>query len=107
LIGCVNLNEIVRGHFQSACKGYYVFSPFHAQHLMKRVMTMVISNAFGDFELHRLEAKIQAANTRSIGLMHSPEFRYEGLSQRYIKINNAWQDHERYAITSEEWNSKT
>jgi [ribosomal protein S5]-alanine N-acetyltransferase len=103
LVGCVNLNEIVRGGFQSAYLGYYVFAPFDGQGLMKRAMRLVIAEAFTTHGLHRLEANVQPANERSKGLVASLGFRYEGFSPKYLMIDGEWRDHERYAITAEEW----
>ena len=31
------------------------------------------------------------------------DIREEGIAQRYLEINGVWEDHVRYAITSEEW----
>jgi len=105
LVGCINLNEIVRGALQSAYLGYYAFSPNQGKGLMKKALTAVVSRSFGIHALHRLEANIQPANERSIGLVTSLGFRLEGYSPRYLKIDGEWRDHERYAITSEEWSS--
>lgn len=107
LIGCINLNEIVRGAFQSAYLGYYAFEPNQGRGQMKEALSSVISRAFGVLGLHRLEANIQPGNSSSIGLVKSLGFRLEGHSPRYLKIGGQWRDHERYAITSEEWHSVT
>ncbi len=103
LVACINVTEIVRGSFQSAYLGYYVFAPFDGKGLMKQAMKLVISEAFGPLGLHRLEANIQPANERSLGLVRSLGFRREGFSPRYLKVGDAWCDHERYALTAEEW----
>lgn len=103
LIGCINLNEIVRGGFQSAYLGYYAFAPFDGQGLMKRALRLVMAEAFTTHGLHRLEANVQPGNERSKGLVESLGFRYEGFSPRYLMIDGEWRDHERYAITAEEW----
>ena len=32
--------------------------------------------------------------------------RLEGLAERFLEINGVWEDHLRYAITSEEWQER-
>jgi ribosomal-protein-alanine N-acetyltransferase len=63
----------------------------------------VITHAFNEMKLHRLEANIQPANAASRALVKALEFRREGFSPRYLKINGRWRDHERWAILSEDW----
>ena len=31
------------------------------------------------------------------------DLRCEGLAERYLEINGVWEDHLRFALTSEEW----
>ena len=103
LTGCINLNEIVRGALQSAYLGYYAFSPHEGKGFMSQAMRLVISEAFSVLKLHRLEANIQPDNERSVNLVRSLGFRLEGFSEKYLQINGVWQDHERYALRSEEF----
>jgi len=103
LVGCINLNEIIRGAFQSAFLGFYAFVPFAGQGLMKQATRLVLKEAFTVLGLHRLEANIQPANERSKRLVQSLGFRLEGISPRYLNIGGQWCDHERYAITVEHW----
>ena len=102
LVSCINLNEIVRGAFQSAYVGYFAFEPHAGKGLMQKAMKLVIDYAFNELNLHRLEANIQPSNTRSINLIKSLGFRHEGFSPRYLKIEGDWRDHERFAITVED-----
>ena len=107
LVGCININEIVRGAFQSAYLGFYAFVPFAGKGMMKRALTLTIDQAFSSLGLHRLEANVQPGNAASLGLVRSLGFRHEGHSPRYLYINNQWRDHERYAITVEDWQHET
>ncbi len=105
LCGCVHLNEIVRGAFLSAYLGYYAFAPHQNQGALTDGLRQVITVAFTELNLHRLEANIQPENRASIRLVTKLGFRLEGFSPRYLHINGAWRDHQRYAITAEEWRS--
>ena len=96
LAGVININEIVRGRF-------YAFVPHNRRGYMKRGLSAVISKAFGEHRLHRLEANIQPENEASRCLVQWLGFRLEGFSPRYLKIAGRWCDHERWALTAEEW----
>ena len=105
LAGVINLNEIVRGSFQSAYLGYYAFSPYEGQGHMSRGLHAVIREAFIVHRLHRLEANIQPHNVASRRLVRRLGFRREGLSPKYLKVGGRWRDHERWALTREDWQS--
>ena len=62
LVGVVNLNEIVRGSFQSAYLGYYLFSPHEGRGYMTEGLGLVLRRSFGELGLHRVEANIQLDN---------------------------------------------
>lgn len=103
LAGSINLNEIARGLFQNAFLGYYAFAPRAGCGHMSAGLAEVIRIAFGRHRLHRLEANIQPGNAASIALVKRQGFRLEGYSPRYLKIAGRWRDHERWALTREEW----
>lgn len=103
LVGRVTLGEICRGYFQSAYMGYWVGGPFANRGYMSDAIPLVVRHAFTDLELHRLEANIQPDNGASIALIRKCGFRREGFSPRYLKIGGVWCDHERWAITIEDW----
>jgi ribosomal-protein-alanine N-acetyltransferase len=102
ICGVINLSEIVRGSFQSAYLGYYALAPHAGKGYMSAGLRLVVSRAFGELELHRLEANIQPGNRRSIALVKRAGFRLEGLSKRYLRIAGRWRDHQRWAITVED-----
>jgi ribosomal-protein-alanine N-acetyltransferase len=103
LAGVININSIIRGAFQNGFLGYYAISPYEGHGFMRAGLIAVLDRAFGEHELHRVEANIQPENVRSVQLVQSLGFRMEGHSPRYLRINGEWKDHDRYALTVEEW----
>ena len=103
IAGVFNINEIVRGYFQSAYLGFYTVADFAGQGYMNAGLKLVLHSVFTELKLHRLEANIQPVNIKSIQLVQSNGFKKEGYSPRYLKIQDEWRDHERWAITYENW----
>lgn len=103
LAGAITLSEIVRGNFQSAYLGYYAFAPHHRQGHMSRGLRAVLGEAFRVHRLHRVEANIQRGNEASRAIIRRIGFRCEGMSPRYLKVSGRWRDHERWALTVEDW----
>jgi len=106
LAGVININEIVRGSLCSGYLGYYAFAPHNGHGYMTAGLKSVVSIAFLKLRLHRLEANIQPRNEPSRRLVQRLGFRLEGLSLRYLKVSGEWRDHERWAITAEEWSAR-
>jgi ribosomal-protein-alanine N-acetyltransferase len=103
LAGVVNLTSIIRGPFQSCFLSYYALVPHEGRGLMRAGLAQVLGLAFGEHELHRVEANIQPGNVRSARLVRCLGFRLEGHSPRYLRIGGEWRDHDHYALTTEEW----
>ena len=103
IVGVINLSSLIRGNLQSAFMGYYGFSPHDGKGLMQEGIYLVLKCAFRKLKLHRIEANIQPGNLRSIALARKSGFVREGFSRRYLKVRGRWQDHERWAILSENW----
>jgi ribosomal-protein-alanine N-acetyltransferase len=97
LAGVINLNEVVRGIFQSAYLGYYGLVGATGRGIMTAAVGLVVAEAFGALGLHRVEANIQPGNERSRALVQRLGFRLEGFSPRYLRIAGEWRDHERWA----------
>lgn len=103
LAGVINISEIVRGAFQSAYLGYYAFVPHDGHGRMSQGLRAVLGEVFRVHRLHRVEANIQPGNARSRELVRGLGFRQEGFSPRYLKVGGRWRDHERWALTVEDW----
>ena len=102
LVGVYNLSQIVYGPLCSAYLGYYALAPHAGNGYMREGLGLLLEQAFGTLSLHRVEANIQPDNAASLALVRGAGFRREGSSPRYLRIREAWRDHERWAITVED-----
>lgn len=101
-VGVFNLSRIARGNFQNAYLGFYGMHGQVGRGLMSTALRAVLTYAFKELGLHRLEANIQPGNARSIALIERAGFRKEGFSPSYLSIDGTWRDHERWAILADE-----
>ena len=102
-LGCININNLVRGVFESAALGYWIGAPFARRGYMADALQLALRRAFLHHALHRVEANIQPHNAPSIALVRRAGFEKEGYSRRYLKIAGRWADHERWALLAEDW----
>ncbi len=106
IVGVINLNDVIRGNFQSAFVGYYAFTPHVGRGLMREGLILVLRHAFRKLKLHRIEANIQRTNRPSQALAKSCGLVREGFSRRLAKVCGRWKDHERWAILAEDFQGK-
>ena len=106
LAGEVSLGSVQRGPFQSAFVGYWIDQAYAGQGLIPEAVVVVLRFAFEDLGLHRVEAAIVPRNKRSRSVADKIGMREEGVSERFLQIRGVWEDHVRYAITSEEWQKR-
>ena len=103
LCGVINVNDVLRGNLQQAYLGYYALVPHAGSGLMSEALTLVLGQCFGALGLHRVEANIQPGNEPSRRLAARAGLVCEGCSPRYLRVAGQWRDHERWAITREDW----
>jgi ribosomal-protein-alanine N-acetyltransferase len=106
ILGFFNLSNIIRGSFQNAYLSYAAAAAHARQGHMTAGLELLLRRAFSELGLHRLEANIQPGNIASAALVRRCGFVREGLSERYLKINGRWRDHERWAIRREQWQAQ-
>ncbi|MCP4435711.1 MAG: GNAT family N-acetyltransferase [Actinomycetia bacterium] len=101
--GEVNLNTIHRGARQNAYVGYWIDEAVAGQGYMPEAVVAVLQFAFEQLHLHRVQIAIVPRNMASRRVVEKLGLRDEGVALRYLQINGVWEDHIRYAVTSEEW----
>ena len=81
------------GAFCSCYVGVKMDKDFINQGYMTEAEKAVIAYAFDVLGLHRIEANVMPRNKCSMRLAEKCSFQYEGLSEKYLKINGVWEDH--------------
>lgn len=99
LIGAITLDNIRRGPSQSAQVGYWVGQEHARQGYMREALGAVVTHAFVELDLSRIEAACLPENVASRGLLEGSGFAYEGRALAYLQINGRWRDHVLYART--------
>jgi [ribosomal protein S5]-alanine N-acetyltransferase len=104
--GEINVSAVQRGPFQSAYIGYWI-DHRHAGHgYVPEGLVVLFQYAFETLRLHRLQIAIIPRNHASRRVVAKLGLREEGVAMRYLEINGVWEDHVRFAITSEEWQQR-
>jgi ribosomal-protein-alanine N-acetyltransferase len=101
--GEVTLSSIQRGPFQSGSIGYWVDRDLAGLGIIPESVVVVLQYAFEVLRLHRVEVAIIPRNHASRRVAEKLGLRSEGVALGFLEINGAWEDHVRYAMTSEEW----
>ena len=103
LAGEITLSSIQRGPFQNAFVGYWVDRDMAGKGFAPEATVMVLRFAFEELGLHRVEIAIVPRNQASRRVVEKLGIREESVALRYLEIDGRWEDHVRYAVTSEEW----
>ena len=104
--GEINLSSIQRGPFQSCYVGYWIDEGHAGNGYTPEALAVVLKYAFEDLDLHRVQVAIIPRNSSSRRVVEKLSLREEGIAERYLEINGKWEDHIRYAFTSEEWDHR-
>lgn len=100
VIGRLTLN-VTRGALQSAVLGYWVSPTHQGRGFATRAVADAVALAFGEMELHRLQAETLLHNTGSQQVLLRNGFRPYGVAPSYLKIAGRWQDHVLFHLLSE------
>ena len=104
--GEVSLGSVQRGPFQMGYLGYWIDEALAGAGYVPEGVVMLMRYAFETLRLHRLEAAIVPRNTASRRVAEKLTMRDEGTAKRFLQIQGVYEDHVRYAMTSDEWDER-
>jgi [ribosomal protein S5]-alanine N-acetyltransferase len=103
IAGRVALDNVVMGAWHNATIGYFVDRELNGRGLCTRAVALVAEFAFARAGLHRIQAGVMPRNVAPARVLQKLGFRHEGLAKRYLYIKGTWEDHDIYALTTEDW----
>ena len=93
VVGRISLNDIVRGPFQSCRVNYWVSQHRNGRGLATAALAHIKALAFGELDLHRLQAETLVHNAASQAVLARNGFERIGVAPAFFNIAGRWQDH--------------
>ena len=105
VIGSCSLHHFDEGYHRAEI-GYELNRAYWGQGIMPEAVSAILTYGFTEMELHRIEAVIEDANTRSKSLLLKLGFQYEGnLRQRFVS-RHGFENEYYYGLLHDEWRPK-
>ncbi len=98
LAGDISLHAVHRGPVQTANVGYMVDAAFRGAGVATAAVRLVVAEAFGPLQLHRLDAGAMPSNLGSQRVLEKAGFTRVGVLKRYLYVGGSWQDHVLYEL---------
>lgn len=102
LVGGVSLFHIFRGPLQRCMIGYSLDKLHNGNGYMTEAVSLAVEFAFDELKLHRVEAGVRPDNIGSMRVLEKAGFQKEGIEREGVKINGRWEDHQMFAIISDD-----
>jgi ribosomal-protein-alanine N-acetyltransferase len=97
----VTISDLAYGPFRSANLGYWLAERLNGRGLATQAVGEAVEIAFGELDLHRLEAGTLVDNVASQRVLERNRFERIGLARRYFQIAGEWRDHFLYQRTAD------
>jgi ribosomal-protein-alanine N-acetyltransferase len=101
LIGDVSLYHISRGSLQRCLIGYSLDKQYNGRGYTTEAVFLAVEFAFNELKLHRVDAGVMLSNKGSMRVLEKAGFHREGIEQKGVRINGQWEDHQMFAIISD------
>jgi ribosomal-protein-alanine N-acetyltransferase len=92
IAGTISIFHIIRESLQSGTVGYWIDQARNGRGLASAAVEDVVAYAFGELELHRLEAGTLLDNVASQRVLEKAGFERIGIARRFLHINGDWRD---------------
>jgi ribosomal-protein-alanine N-acetyltransferase len=101
LVGAITLSNVRRGVAEAGTLGYWIGQRQAGRGHATAAVRAMVSYAFDDLKLHRVEAACVPANLASRRVLEKSGFELEGQARAYLKINGDWADHLLFGVVND------
>lgn len=91
--------------FKKAEIFFNILPEFWGKGLASEAARVVMDFAFSKLQIHRLEAGVAVANSKSIKLIERLGMQQEGRHRKILPLATGWSDNYSYAILKEDWDA--
>ncbi|MBP5491403.1 MAG: GNAT family N-acetyltransferase [Clostridiales bacterium] len=98
IIGRISFYAIIGGCMNSCYVGYHIDEAEQGNGYMSECLRAGTEFMFKYYRLHRIQADILPANTRSVNCAVGCGFEKMGYNIKYMEIDGTYQDHEMYVL---------
>jgi ribosomal-protein-serine acetyltransferase len=102
LAGVIGFHEVSWAN-RSTSLGYWLGEGFQGKGIMTEACRAMVTIAFGDYELNRVEVRAAVENHKSRAIPERLGFHEEGRIRQCEWVNNRFVDHVIYSTLKEEW----
>ena len=92
IAGTINLFGIVRESLQSGVIGYWVDVSRNGRGLATGAVGEILAYAFGELDVHRVEAATLLDNVSSQRVLEKNGFERIGVARKFLRIDDDWRD---------------
>jgi ribosomal-protein-alanine N-acetyltransferase len=92
IAGTINLFHVRRESLQSGTIGYWIDHRRNGRGLASGAVGEILSYAFVNLDLHRVEAATLVDNVPSQRVLEKNGFQRIGLARRFLRIDDEWRD---------------
>ncbi|GAB3257883.1 GNAT family N-acetyltransferase [Chitinimonas naiadis] len=92
IVGRINLTQVTRPYYNKATLGYRVGESFAGQGIAGQALALLLDRAFGELDLHRIEATARPENRGSMRVLERNGFQQFGRATRAMLLDGGWYD---------------
>jgi ribosomal-protein-serine acetyltransferase len=102
IVGAIGFHSVDWQHASTSI-GYWLAAEAQGRGTMTEALHAMLAQAFGVWELHRVEIRASVENARSRALIERVGLTFEGVARQSLRLNGEFCDDAVYAMLAPDW----